>query len=80
MDGGLTVASPAQTAQAFLADQDKPVRREGYRYAYVLSATTSDYGRRTVGVFLSETDAAEAAELLGPGFSSWLIEEAPIVL
>ena len=80
VDGGVNIASPAETVQAFLAEPGKGTRRDRYRYAYVLSAKSPEQGRRTVGVFVSEADASEAADLLGPAFSNPRVEEVPIVL
>ncbi|MBO3743695.1 hypothetical protein [Actinoplanes flavus] len=74
----LDVASPAEVA-ATVAEglPDRTSRRDRRGWAWVLSARDGS-SRTTVGVFLSEADALEAADLLRPTVGSCRIDQVPV--
>ncbi|GIF67392.1 hypothetical protein Ais01nite_54270 [Asanoa ishikariensis] len=72
-DGGLGRASPADVVEAVTGGLAGDGRRERWHPAYVL---VDDDGR-TVGVFVTEADAREAARLLEP--RACRVERAPLV-
>ncbi|MEV0900245.1 hypothetical protein [Actinoplanes sp. NPDC049802] len=77
----LDFSSPAEVAAAVLEGlPDQTSRRDRRGWAWVLGARENRDGhpRVTVGVFLSEADAREAAELLRPTVRSCWVDRVPI--
>jgi hypothetical protein len=80
VDGGLSVASPAEAARAVVDGLPDGARRDNYRTVYVLCASGDSDERLPVRVFLTEEDGAEAARLaqaIDPGYRLLAV---PVVL
>jgi hypothetical protein len=81
MNAGLDLASPAEVVHAFTVGLDDGARRDRYRLVHVLVAVNGDRrSRHTVGVFLAEADAQEAAVMLRPHVADCWVELTPMVL
>lgn len=83
LNPGFNVASVQDLVDALGSDHDQPIRRDRYRYVFVLMVDVGDDVRPHVagsGVFLTQQDAEAAQAILAPKVRSCWIEMLPVVV
>lgn len=80
---GFNVASVQDLVDALRSDDHRPLRRERFRYVFVLMTDVGTAAGPKIsgaGAFLTEADAEEAHALLAPKVTHCWIETLPIVI